>query len=270
MLATLGCKVTILERDNTALSNFDQYLVKKLIVKLRNLGVKFIFNADVTAVEKLKKNLKVYYEHEGESKTQKSRKVINAAGRVPSIAELDLQKAGVEADEHGIVVNEYLQSKSNAKVYACGDVSNKSLPLTPLSGLQGYIAGNNIVLEKSKILNVPCVPSTVFTTPNLSSVGYSEEEAKIHYKNVKVYQGDCSGWFNAKKGNEDTYAYTILVNERTDEIVGAHILSSEANETINVFATAIYNKMTVKEFKRMIFTYPSFSMDLKKMMENKK
>ncbi len=270
MLATLGCKVTILERDNTALSNFDQYLVKKLIVKLRNLGVKFIFNADVTAVEKLKKNLKVYYEHEGESKTQKSRKVINAAGRVPSIAELDLQKAGVEADEHGIVVNEYLQSKSNAKVYACGDVSNKSLPLTPLSGLQGYIAGNNIVLEKSKILDVPCVPSTVFTTPNLSSVGYSEEEAKIHYKNVKVYQGDCSGWFNAKKGNEDTYAYTILVNERTDEIVGAHILSSEANETINVFATAIYNKMTVKEFKRMIFTYPSFSMDLKKMMENKK
>ena len=124
--------------------------------------------------------------------------------------------------------------------------------------------------KKSKTLDVPCVPSTVFTTPNLSSVGYGEEEAKARYKNVKVYQGDVNYWYNAKKENEDTYAYTILVNERTDEILGAHILSSEANESINVFATAIYNKMTVKEFKRMIMTYPSFSMDLKQMLEDKK
>ncbi len=270
MLATLGCKVTILEREKSSLPEFDQYLVKKLIVKLKSLGVRFIFNAEVTAIEKLKKNLRISYKHEGESKTHKTRKVINATGRVPSIDTLNLDKAGIEADEKGIVVDDHLQSKSNPKVYACGDVSNKSLSLTPLSGLQGYIVGSNVIKEKSKILDVPCVPSTVFTTPNLSSVGYLEKEAKARYKTVKIYQGDCSGWYNAKKENEDTYAYTILVNERTDEIVGAHILSPEANEAINVFTTAIYNKMTVKEFKRMIFTYPSFGMDLRKMMEDKK
>lgn len=269
MLATLGCKVTVLERDQTALSNFDQYLVKKLIAKLRSLGVRFVFNADVLSVEKLKKNLKVKYNHEGTSKTHKSRKVINAAGRIPSIKALDLGKAGIDADEKGIVVNDYLQSESHPNVYACGDVSNKSLPLTPMSGLQGCIAGNNVVKKESKTLDVPCVPSTVFTTPNLSSVGYGEEEAKARYKNVKVFQGDSSDWYNAKKENEDTYAYTIVVNERTDEIVGAHILCPEGNESINVFTTAIYNKMTVRDFKRIIMTYPSFSMDLKKMLENK-
>lgn len=269
MLATLGSKVTVIEREDSALSNFDAFLVEKLIIKLQGLGVKFVFDANVTSVQKLKKNLKVSYQHEGKLKTHKSRKVINATGRIPSIAALNLDKAGIDADKNGIIVNDYLQSKSLPKVYACGDVSDKSLPLTPLSGLQGYIAGNNVVKEKSKILDVPCVPSTVFTTPNLSSVGYGEKEAKARYKNVKVYQGDVSDWFNAKKENEDTYAYTILVNERTDEIVGAHILSSEANESINVFATAIYNKMTVKEFKRMIMTYPSYSIDLKQMMENK-
>ncbi len=269
MLATLGCKVTILERDNTSLANFDQYLVKKLIAKLESLGVVFVFNADVTAIKKLKKNLKVSYTHEGKLKTHKSRKVINATGRVPAIEALQLDKAGIDADKDGIVVNDHLQSKSHSNVYACGDVSNKSPSLTPLSGLQGYIAGNNVVKKKSKTLDVPCVPSTVFTTPNLSSVGYGEEDAKARYKNVKVYQGDSSGWYNAKKEQEDTYAYTILVNERTDEIVGAHILSTEANESINVMAAAIYNKMTVKEFKRMMMTYPSFGMDMKKMMENK-
>lgn len=268
MLATLGCKVTILEREGTSLSQFDPFLVKKLIAKLERLGVVFVFNADVIGVKELKKNLKVSYSHNGKLKTHKSRKIINATGRVPSIEGLELEEAGIEADDDGIVVNDYLQSKSHPKVYACGDVSNKSPSLTPLSGLQGYIVGNNIVKEKSKTLNVPCVPSTVFTTPNLSTVGYGLKAAKARYKDVKVYQGDSGDWYNAKKENEDTYAYTILVNERTDEIVGAHILSSEANESINVFATAIYNKMTVKEFKRMLMTYPSYSIDLKKMMEN--
>lgn len=268
MLATLGSKVTILERENTALTGFDPYLVEKLIPKMEGLGVTFIFNADVTAVKKTKKNLKVSYAVDGKSKTHKSRKVINATGRVPSIAMLNLDQAGVDVDKDGVVVNDHLQSKSQPKVYACGDVSNKSPALTPMSSLQGYIAGNNVVKENSKTLDVPCVPSTVFTTPNLSSVGYGETEAKARYKNVKMYQGDASGWYNAKKENEDTYAYTILVNERTDEIVGAHILSPEGNETINVFATAIYNKMTVKEFKKMIFTYPSYGIDLKSMLQD--
>lgn len=269
MLATMGCKVTILERDSTSLAGFDPYLVKKLIANLEDLGVAFVFNADVTGIMKLKKNVKVSYLVDGKSKTHKSRKVINSTGRVPAIEALELENAGIEVDKDGIVVNDFLQSKSHPNVYACGDVSNKSPSLTPLSGLQGYIVGNNVIKEKSKTLEVPCVPSTVFTTPNLSSVGYGEEEAKARYKNVKVYQGDCSHWYQAKKENENAYAYTILVNERTDEIVGAHILSSQANESINVFAAAIYNKMTVKEFKRMIMTYPSYSMDLKKMMENK-
>src|SRR5690606_30880449 len=88
MLATLGSKVTILERDDTSLSKFDQYLVKKLIAKLKNLGVAFVFNADVTAIQKLKKNLIVSYTFDGKSKSHKSRKVINATGRVPSIESL--------------------------------------------------------------------------------------------------------------------------------------------------------------------------------------
>lgn len=266
MMATLGCEVTIFEREETALSNFDQFLVKKLIKKLEDLGVTFIFNTDVSSVEKLKKNLRISYTHEGKTKTHKSRKVVNATGRVPSIDALDVEKAGIESDKRGIVVNDYLQSKSQSNVYACGDVSNKSPSLTPLSGLQGNIVGSNIVKQKSRILDVPCIPSTVFTTPNLSMVGYGEDEAKARYKNVKIYQADASDWYNAKKENEDTYAYKILVNERTDEIVGAHVLSSESNEAINVFATAIYNKMTVQDFKQMILTYPSYGIDLKDML----
>lgn len=266
MLAVLGCKVTIFEHGPTALSNFDAFLVEKLIAKMEKLGVTFIFNAEVSAIEKLSKNIRIKYAVDGRKKRHKSRHVFNTAGRVPSISSLELEKANIDYNEAGIVVNDFLQSPSNKKVYACGDVSNVSLPLTPLSGLQGHIASENIINGNKKEFQYPLVPSTVFTQPNLSAVGLSETEAKQRYKKIVVFKGEAQEWFNAKKANQSTYAYKIIVNERTEEIVGAHILGHEANEIINLLNLAIHNKMTVSEFKRMIFTYPSYSNDLKYML----
>ncbi|MDN3665004.1 dihydrolipoyl dehydrogenase family protein [Algibacter miyuki] len=268
MLSVLGCKVTILQKDSEALSQFDSFLVEKLVKSLKTKGVEFIFNVDVKSIEKLKKNFKVNYDSEGTLKSIKSRQVFNTSGRIPAIEELDLSLASIEANDTGVEVDFYLQSTTNPLVYACGDVSSKSLPLTPLSGLQGYIVAHNIIKEKSKKFENPLVPSNVFTQPNLASVGYSESEAKKRYKNIKIYQGDVSHWFNAKKSNEDAYAYKILVNERTDEIVGAHILSPEANETINILTLAINNKITVSALKKHIFTYPSYTNDLKTMLKD--
>jgi len=267
LLATMGCKVTMIETEDRILSPFDQFLTDKLTSHLEASGVKFIFNATPTEIEKLKKNRRVKYLHKGKTKTKKARKIINSAGRVPAINKLDLEKANINFDNSGVLVNDFMQNTSNKNVYACGDVSSKSLPLTPLSGLQGYIAGHNIINGNKKEFQNPLVPSVVFTQPQISTVGYSQEEAEKRYKNVKIYQGDASDWYNAEKENSDTYAYKILVNERTDKIVGVHLLSSQANETINVFTTALNNEMTVGAFKKLIFTYPSYSNDLKSMME---
>lgn len=269
MLSTMGCKVTMIEVGERALSQFDSFLVEKLIAVLEQRGVTFMFNTKPTQVEKLRKNLRLTIEKDGKTKTIKARKIFNTAGRVPALEKLDLEKANIKADETGIVVNDFMQSVSHNKVYACGDVSSKSLALTPLSGLQGYIAGHNIVNGNKKEFENPLVPSVVFTQPQLASVGYSEEEAKSRYKNVTVYKGEVSDWFNAKKENAEAYAYKILVNERMQKIVGAHLLSSKANETINVFAMAINNHMTTDAFKKQIFTYPSYTIDLKSMLEDK-
>ncbi len=268
MLSSMGCKVTMIEMGDRILSQFDPFLVEKLTDELKSRGVKFIFNAEPILVEKLNKNLRVSYKRNDKTKTKKARIIVNSAGRVPAIEKLDLEKANVDFDDSGILVNDFMNSTSNDKVYACGDVSSKSLPLTPLSGLQGYIAGHNIAKGNKKEFQDPLVPSIVFTHPQLAMVGYSEEEAKSRYKNVKIYKGDASGWYNAEKEKAKTYAYKIVVNERTQKIVGAHLLSSQANETINIFAMAINNDMTVDEFKRMIFTYPSYSNDFKSMMKD--
>ncbi|MEO6346278.1 MAG: NAD(P)/FAD-dependent oxidoreductase [Aquaticitalea sp.] len=268
MLTIMGCKVTMVEQGPKALIQFDSFLVEKLISHLELIGITFLFDAEVRSINKLKKNLKITYKHKSKLKSLKARKVFNTTGRVPSIAMLELEKGDIKSNGSGVLVNDYLQSVSNPNVYACGDVSSKSLPLTPLSGLQGHMVGNNIIMKNSKKFAVPCIPSTVFSNPNLSSVGFSEEDAKRRYKKVKIFQGEASDWFNARKENNPVYAFKILVNERTDEILGAHLLSSQANETINIFSTAIQQKMTVAEFKKQMFTYPSYSSDLKSMLVN--
>ena len=268
MLSTLGCKVTVLEVGDRALSQFDAFLVDKVVDELKKNGVKFIFNAETLSVKQGKKKIKIKYQHNGKTHKISTKAVFNTSGRVPATALLELDKANITADDTGVLVNDFLQSISHKNVYACGDVSSKSLPLTPLSGLQGYIVAHNIINGNQKEFQEPLVPSVVFTQPNLASVGYSEAAAKARYKNVKVYQGDAIGWYNAKKEKAGAYAYKILANERTNEIVGAHLLSTEANETINVLATAINNGMTVDAFKKMIFTYPSYSNDLKSMMKD--
>lgn len=268
MLATMGSKVTMIENGSKPLTQFDDFLVAKLIAHLETIGVNFIFDAVVSSVQKLKKNIRVDYIVEGKKLSVKSEKVYNTAGRVPSLEMLGLENTNLKWDQTGVLVNDFLQSISTPNFYACGDVSSKSLPLSSLSGLQGYIVGNNLIKENSKKFEVKIVPSTVFTNPQLSSVGYSEVEARKHYKNIKIYKGDASNWYNAKKENNPIYAYKILVNERTDIIIGAHLLSSQANETINIFSIAIQQKMTVYQFKKQIFTYPSYSNDLKAMLSD--
>jgi len=266
MAARAGSKVTVIDTADRPLGPFDEDLVQELTEYSKRLGIEFIFKADVKSIKNGKKNFKVHYEKDGQTKKVKVRKVFNTAGRVPAISGLDLEKGGVDYDKTGIVVNTYLQSKSNPSVYACGDVSDQDLPLTPLSGRQGNVVGENIVNGNKKKLDTPVIPSVVFTLPNMASVGYSEEEAKARYKNVIVQQGSVPDWFNAKRVNAPVYAYKILLNERTEEIVGAHIVAPEAAETINLFTMAINNSLTAADIKRMVFTYPSWGNDIKSML----
>ena len=267
LLSTLGCKVTVIDNGETILSQFEPFLTEKLKNHLEKKGVNFIMNTKVESVEKLRKNFRIHYQKNGKKESIKAEKIFNTAGRVPAIEDLDLEKANIKNDKTGVLVNNYLQSISNNKVYSCGDVSSKSLPLTPLSGVQGGVVATNILKKNKREFQDPLVPSVVFTFPNLATVGLTEKEAKERYKNVKVYQSEISHWYNSKKENLDCYAYKIIVNERDNNIVGAHLLSPEAAENINILSMAIANKMTTKEFKRLIFTYPSYTNDLKSMLK---
>jgi len=266
MAARAGSKVTVIDSGNRPLDPFDKDLVKALTEYSEKIGIEFIFGAETISLEKKRKNFKLTYKVDDKPKILKSCLIFNTAGRVPAISKLDLEKGKVAYNENGIETNNFLQSTTNVNVYACGDVSDNGLPLSPLSGREGHVVSQNILNGNKKKLKLPIVPSVVFTLPNLASVGFSEEEAKSRYKKVIVNQESVSGWFNAKRINAPVYAYKIILNERTEEIVGAHLVGPEAAETINIFTMAINQKMTASDIKRTIFTYPSWANDVKSMV----
>ena len=266
MAARCGVKVTVIEHGASILKPFDADLASELLETSKALGIKFIFNAEISSLEKLTKKYRIYYTKNGDKYTLKAGAVFNTTGRVPAIGALDLEKGKVAYSKAGVVCNAFMQNKTNPNVYACGDVSAHGLPLSPLSGIEANIVSKNIIKANVEKIELPVIPSVVFTLPNLATVGLQEEEAKSRYKNIIVNYKSATDWYNAKRINAPSYTYKIIINERTDLILGAHILGPHAAETINLFAMAIQKKMTTQELKAMIFTYPTWANDIKSML----
>jgi len=266
--ARMGVKVTMIDMSPRPLTNFDEAIVKPLIEASEDLGIKFIFNAGVNKIEKLQKYFRVSAKQGDKIIEAKAEMVFNTAGRVPSIDELDLEKGNVSFTKKGVSVNTYLQNPSNKDVYACGDVSDSDgLPLTPLSSQEAKVVISQLVGKSVKEeANYPPQPSVVFTSPQLASVGLLEEDAKAQGYEIVVEEKMDLNWFNAKRINERHYGYKTIVDKKTNKILGAHIISPEAGEMINLFTIAICSGLTCEDLKAMIFAYPTWGNDIKGMV----
>ena len=265
--ARCGVDVTVVDVNARILSNFDEQLALYLQENSEQLGINFIFNARASAIEKLRKNYRVTLDQDGNEVEVKAAMVINTAGRVPSIEDLDLEKGNVAFSEKGIEVNEFMQSPTNAHVYACGDcTASGSLPLTPVAHQEAYYAAKNILNGNQTELDVPPTPSVVFTQPQLATVGMSEKQARDAGYDTIVKEKNVPDWYNAKRMNQNCYAFKTVTDKETGYILGAHLLSWDAAETINMFVMAMCGKLDVKTLKSMVFTYPSWSHDIKSMI----
>lgn len=266
MAARFGVEVTVIDRGARPLSIFDKDMVDYLVKASEEIGIKFIFNANVKSIETLQKNKRVHYTVDGKEASIKAERIFNTTGRIPSISELELEKGDVSYTDNGIEVDAYLQNTGNENVYACGDVSDHAVPLTPFSGNEGDVVAQNILDGNSTKARFPVTPSVAFTLPNIASVGLSEAEARKQYSNVTVLNRTAAKFYNAKRVNEQFYAYKTIVDTDTDKILGAHLLGPEAGEVINLFMMAIHQGTTTTKLKEMIFTYPSWGGDIQYMV----
>jgi glutathione reductase (NADPH) len=194
--------------------------------------------------------------------------VVHAAGRVPDLEPLALERAGIDTEKGRLKLNDHLQSVSNAAVYAAGDAAASGPPLTPVAGYDGETVAENMLKGNRRKTNYRGVPSVCFTIPPIAAVGLGEAQAKQQGLKFRVHgEKNAAGWYTARQAAETAYGFKVLVEEGTDKILGAHLIGPNADEVINIFALAIRHGIAATALEDdTIFAYPTSASDIEYML----
>ncbi len=264
--ARSGAKVTVLQRGERMLPQFDPDLVGWLMESFREIGIDVRTRNTVKAVERHGNEYRVHAQtSEGEMVVQADL-VVHAAGRVPDIESLNLTDGHIAAENGRLLLNEYLQSVSNPLVYAAGDAAAKGPPLTPVSSHDAKVVAANLLEGNSHRPDYRGVPSVAFTLPPIASVGLSEAAARQHAGKVRVNAGKVPDWYTARRVGETVYGYKTLFDEESGQILGAHLVGPHVDEVINLFGFAIRHGLTADKLKSTMFAYPTGASDVGYML----
>ncbi len=264
--ARAGAKVTVLQRADQMLTQFDPDLVGWLMEKFREIGVEVLLNTRVTAVEKNAGAFAVRGLSNGKDEVFTADLVVHAAGRVPELEPLDLAAGGVEIEKGRLKLNEFLQSISNPAVYAAGDSASNGPPLTPVASHDAKVAAENMLHGNRQKPNYLGVPSVAFTIPPIASAGFGERQAREQGIKFRMQHQKATDWHTARRVAEAVYGFKVLVEEETNRILGAHLVGPHVDEVINVFGLAIRLGLTAEDLKSAIFGYPTGASDIGYML----
>jgi glutathione reductase (NADPH) len=265
--ARAGARVAILHRGERPLEQFDSDLVERLVQRTRALGIDVRLRAEVRAIRAAGRAYRVQFHGAGGEEEMDADCVVHAAGRVPDLDDLRLDIGGVEHSRDGIRVNRSLQSVSNPIVYGVGDCAATGGPrLTPVAGYEGRLVAANLIEGAHREIDYSAVPSVVFTIPPLGRVGLTEDQARTAGLRFTTRHEDMSTWYSSRRLGETASAFKVLIEQESGRLLGAHLLGPHADETINLFASAMRFGVTADRLKQMIWAYPTQGSDIAYMV----
>ncbi|MFD8028507.1 FAD-dependent oxidoreductase [Streptomyces sp. NPDC059717] len=260
MVRRYGSEVTVLEVADRILPREDEDVAQAAEEILREEGITFVTGARVSQVADTEGAAIVHYEANGAAGTVEAEAVLAAAGRAPRTAELRLEAAGVRTTANGAIeVDEYLRT-SRPHIFAMGDVNGG--PQFTYISLDDYrIVADQLSGEgKRSTTDRVAVPYTLFTTPPLARVGLTENEARAAGRSVRVASkavADLAAMPRASIVGEVRGLMKFVVDAETDEILGAALLSVDAQELVNTVALAMRSGVTASGLRGAIWTHPS-------------
>jgi glutathione reductase (NADPH) len=264
--AVAGADVTVFQRGDRMLNAFDPEIVGWLMQAFEAHGIDVRTKTNVEEIEKSDGGYVASVSTNGQRQAVEADLVVHAAGRVPALEALDLEAAGVKTSKGRLCLNEFLQSTSNAAVYAAGDAAQAGPPLTPVAGRDADAVAANLLEGNHAKPDYRGVPSVAFSIPPIASVGMSEQAAKEQGKRFRVNSMKASDWYTARQQAQPAYGFKVLVEEESDRVLGAHLVGPRADEVINLFALAIRHDLTAEDVKTTIFGYPTGASDIEHML----
>jgi dihydrolipoamide dehydrogenase len=249
-LHAFGVDVTVVEYADEVLPSLDKELAKRIRMILKKRGVEIVTSAQVTGMDEDG----VTYIYKGEEEYAEADAVLMAVGRKAHTADLGLEALGIPCNRKGVEVDDNMKTSVDS-VYAIGDVNGRMM-LAHVATFQGKRAVNAILGKKDKI-QFNLVPSVVYTTPEVASVGRTEEQCEDEELDYRVLKTPFSSNGKAVTMGETEGFCKVLVDNETGQMLGCHILGPHASDLI-AEATALMNMhATVEDMQSIIHPHPS-------------
>jgi dihydrolipoamide dehydrogenase len=255
----LGAKVSVVEYADSLIASMDHELGKELQKVLKKDGVDFHLGMQVKSVVRKGDNVTVT----AESKADKSELKLEgdyclmAVGRKPYTDLLNLEKAGLKVDERGrIPVDHHLQTEVSG-IYAIGDVI-KGAMLAHKAEEEGVFVAEVIAGQKPHI-NYLLIPGVVYTWPEVSGVGYTEQELKAKGMDFKVGKYPMMALGRARASEEKDGFIKVLADKKTDEILGVHMIGPRAADLIAEAVVAMEYRASAEDISRMSHAHPTYA-----------
>lgn len=251
--ARLGSQVKIIEIMPQILPGTDQEIANRLMQIMIKQGIKIYLSARVLKISK--DTLSMLYNNKEE--IIEADKILVAIGREPNTDGLGLENTGIKlTDKNYLKVNEYFETTQN-NIYAIGDVIGHPL-LAHKAMAQGIYVAEKI---SGKSLSKPpsIIPNCIYTDPELATVGLTESEAKnLGYETI-ISKAPLSAIGRAHTLGQIEGIVKIIIDKKTDQILGAHILAPEASALINEITLAMRCCLKAEQILNNVHPHPTIS-----------
>lgn len=255
----LGVPVTVIEAMPTILPNLDQEVVQILLDKYKKAGINILTQTKVESIDGNTVHYSSLSSEESKGEVSAER-ILVSVGRRANLQGLEALE-GLELNRGAIVIDEFCQTNL-PKVYACGDVTGKIM-LAHVASRQAEVAVEHMLHDQmvnAQMVNYNAVPSVVYTNPEIASVGLTEAQAESMEIPVEVRKLPMtfSGRFMAENEGE-TGLCKMIVDSRTQTIVGVHCIGNPCSEFIAAASCAVRNGYTLSDFRQVVFPHPTVS-----------
>lgn len=253
IFAALGVEVTEVIRAEAILRGFDHDIRVNLTDEMQKRGIKVLSE---TVIRSIEKDGEVYTLRCAGNEIIETDLVMYATGRTPNTAGLGLAEAGVELSGNGaVMVDEWNQSTVES-IYAVGDITDR-IALTPVAIQEGRAFAETNFNGNPLTVDYDDVPSAVFSTPPVGSVGLSEEDARARHGDIDVYVSRFKPLVHTLSGRDERSFMKLVVDAHTDRVLGAHMMGLDAPEIIQGVAIAIKCDATKAQFDATTGIHPS-------------
>tara|TARA_R100000005_G_scaffold61866_1_gene31850 strand:- start:18248 stop:19603 length:1356 start_codon:yes stop_codon:yes gene_type:complete len=259
----LGAEVTQLYRSTQILRGFDDDVRNFLAAEIQKKGIQLRTNANPAKIEKTDRGLKVTLE---DGDVLEADAIMYATGRSPNTNDIGLEEVGVMLKENGAVRVAPDSQTSVENIYAVGDVTDR-IALTPVAIHEGMAFAETVFGGRPRAADHENVPSAVFSQPQVGTVGLTEAEAREKFGAVDIYKSQFRPMKMTLTGGTEQAFVKLIVDPKSDIVVGAHIVGGDAAEIIQAVGIALKCKATKAQFDATVGVHPSLAEEIVTMRE---